>query len=631
MRKRERRRTVLWSGVPAVTLIFVAAAGCAGKPAPAPATAATTRAGGAPPASGPSLAKTAAALPVGSPLVLLPAAVTRPMLLTSISITSVDHLLTSGAKLVAQAVPLPIDPSGLRDLLLSQAGLPPEVAANLDFGSPSGAVLVALGRAGRTGLVMAVAARGTAEAERVIAALGRVVMKRGEAVLVDNGSGGRGWIWRAGSVIVLSDDVEALARGAMLALEARHPVSQASEDVTAVVYPEALARANGTDVKTALGRLGDEMRALRAGDANRAGGPGAAPLADQSYDALMEILGLIADVDTAEIGLALDPARGLGVRARIHPRRASKLETVAREAHPFVIDAAALRGAPPPAMVMADGSGSLVRGLMVKQRDHLAAGKEKGTAAALAFFDAMLEALTGQITLSARVLADTPHFEVNVVYPLKDAATAGKMAAALGRIDRAAAAALWNAQLGKDPGAAPLTWSVKKETVGKLKALHVVFTPRKDAAGAETLQNLMGRGLDCYLAVAGTRLLATVGKDARAELVALSAAAGGAGAPGAGPLANALGAARGRDGFFFFDVGALLSLAGALGSTGARAELFARGAPSIPIYATTGGDGAGRVWTLDLTVPPDAFAGAGVVVGKLVGHGMGAPAPSIGK
>src|SRR5450432_3751689 len=112
--------------------------------------------------------------------------------------------------------------AGLRDMLFSQAGLPPEVAADIDLASPSGAAVVALDDKGATGAVLAVPARGPAEAEKLIDALGKRVMTRGPVTLVENGTKSHGWVFRAGNVVVLSDEIEALTRGAMLALEARH-------------------------------------------------------------------------------------------------------------------------------------------------------------------------------------------------------------------------------------------------------------------------------------------------------------------------------------------------------------------------------------------------------------------------
>src|SRR5262245_25452175 len=199
-----------------------------------------------PQATAPLTTPVAAGVAAGPPVEFVAAAAARPFLLATVSISSVDRLLANGTKLVGQAMPLPMDAAGLRDMILSQAGLPPEVSANLDFASPSAAAFVALDGKGKSGAVLAVPARGPAEAQKIIDVLGKKIATRGQATLVEGNTGGRGWLHRAGNVVVLSDDVEALARGTMLTLEARRA---GADDVTGVMYPDAIARANGTDVK----------------------------------------------------------------------------------------------------------------------------------------------------------------------------------------------------------------------------------------------------------------------------------------------------------------------------------------------------------------------------------------------
>ena len=113
-------------------------------------------------------------------------AAARPYLLATVTVCSMDRLLANGTKLVGQAMPLPMDAVGLRDMILSQAGLPPEVAANMDFASPSAAAFVALDGKGKSGAVLAVPARGPAEAQKIIDALGKKITTRGA------GDAGRG-------------------------------------------------------------------------------------------------------------------------------------------------------------------------------------------------------------------------------------------------------------------------------------------------------------------------------------------------------------------------------------------------------------------------------------------------------
>src|SRR5262249_45255634 len=153
---------------------------------------------------------------------------------------------------------------------------------------------------------------------------------------------------------------------------------------------------------------------------------------------------------------------------------------------------------------------------------------------------------------------------------------AAKLAAAMARVDKATAGALWAAQVGSSAG--NFDFTVKKETVGKLKALHYVLTVRAAAPAADAIKKIFGSKLDSYLAVSGTRMLGTFGKNARAELTALAAAKPAAGADAAaaaalpaGALSDALVASHGRDGMLFFDVGSFLALVTAVMPDAAQA------------------------------------------------------------
>jgi hypothetical protein len=584
----------------ALALAILAGACASEPPPPAKTAAAATPAPGAAPIA-----------PAAPAVKLLSAADARSVELAAISVTSLDRLLTNGATLVAKAVPLPIDPAGLRDMLLGQAGLSPEISANLDLGAPSGAAVVATGTGGGTGAVMAVAAHGSAEAARVLTLLGKVVEKRGDVALIENGTGGRGWLLRDGAIIVFSDDIEALSRGARLAEEARHAVA---EDVTAVLYPDAIARANGTDVKTALSGILAQAEAAQAAQV---------PGGSRQLESFEEMIALMGDAEAVEIGLAVDTGKGLSLRGRLRARPGSKLEAVARDVRPYELDQTLLAvGKTPPAIVGASSVGGFMRGQMARQRDRLAASKEKGAAAALAFHDAMIAALGGQTAFAVSLVKDAPLFSGQLAYPLKDAATAVALGTALVKLDKDAAVALLDAQVGKIPF---FDWTVKRESVGKLKTLHYGLVFKKDSGLDPTFLNkLFGRVLDVYLTVSGTRLITTFGRDAKANLGKLAAAKPVA---PAGALAETLAATKGRDSFYHFDLGPVLTLVASVmkdkSAKGAKAdkgdkqvvsELAKGGGGPIPIYGSAGGDGAGRLWSVDLTIPPTAFIDGGGII-----------------
>ena len=377
-----------------------------------------------------------------------------------------DRLLANGTKLVGQAMPLPMDAAGLRDMMLSQAGLPPEVAVNMDFASPSAAAFVALDGKGKSGAVMAVPARGPAEAQKIIDALGKKITTRGPATLVEGNTGGRGWLYRSGNVVVLSDEADALARGTMLTLEARRA---GADDVTAVMYPEAIARANGTDVKTAIDKFLKEMQQKQAVSTPGVGG-GDAAANENSLQAVGEALALAGDASSIEASLVADPAKGLIIHARFNARPGTKLESVAKEVKPFSVDPAVATTSTNGRFIVGGNSlGPFWRGVLATYRDRLAADKQKGAAVALTYYDAVLAAMAGQQSTSMSLYKEAPYLSGAFAFPLKDAASAGQVAKSLAALDSAAASALLRAQLGDTSS---VEWTVKKETVGKLKTQH---------------------------------------------------------------------------------------------------------------------------------------------------------------
>jgi len=566
-----------------------------------------------PQAAAPLTTAVVTGIPAGPPVELMAAAAARSFLLGTVSISSVDRLLSNGTKLVSQAMPLPMDAAGLRDMILSQAGLPPEVSANIDFASPSAAAFVALDGKGKSGAVLAVPARGPTEAQKIIDALGKKLTTRGAATLVEGNTGGRGWLYRSGNIVVLSDDVDALARGTALTLEARRV---GADDVTAVMFPEAIARANGTDVKSAIDGFLKEMKQKQAASGAATGGDGDAAAQENTMRTLGEVLGLAGDASSIEAGLLPDPARGLIVHARFNARPGTRLEAVAKEVKPFQLDPAVATTSPSGRFIVgANSLGPFWRGVLGTYRDRLAADKQKGAVVALAYYDAVMAALAGQQSTSLSLYKEAPYLSGAFAIPLKDAASAAKVATALAALDAASASALLRAQLGDT---SMLEWTVKKESVGKVKTQHFRVKLKRKLAGAiELSKRMFGQTLDLYWAVADTRMVLTLGKDARARMTAI--AAGKAATETNKALAEAKAAAVARDLFYYLDLTPILGVVGALAEEPRLAALAKGGSSPIPIVFTAGGDGAGKLWTMDMTVPVVAFTG----IGSLIAAGMG--------
>jgi hypothetical protein len=253
--------------------------------------------------------------------------------------------------------------------------------------------------------------------------------------------------------------------------------------------------------------------------------------------------------------------------------------------------------------VGASSVGPIWRGILANQRTRLAADKGKGAAAALAYYDAFLAEMAGEQSGAMWLYKEAPYLSGVIASPLKDAAGAGRMATALAGLDSAAAAALLRAQIGK---ADFFDWSVKKENVGKTRALHYKIKLKKvPGADAEPVRKLLGTTFDVYTAVVANKIVVTIGKDARSRLAA-QAAAKKAAPETSGPFADAAKQAKGRDAFYYFDFGPLLTMAGSF-SKEPRANIFHNGSGPIPMTFSSGGDGAGKIWTVDLTIPVTAF------------------------
>ena len=597
-----------WRSRPTVAvLIALGLSACAGKQPP-PKTPAAVAPVAAPPAPG--------GVQVGPPLVLLPATAARPYLLANLSVGSFDRLITNGVTLVSSAVPLPITPAGAREMLFSDLGLPPEVAANLDLAGPTGAAVVALDDKGRSGMVLAVAARGTAEADKLIEALGKPAMTRGPATLVTSGGKPQGWVLRQGNVVIMSDEAEAIARGAALAQEARRA---GPDDATATIYPEALARSHGTDVKTAVAQFIEQMK-----QAQQQSGALATP-DSYLYETMGKMLDLVGDADRIEIGLSLDPARGLILNGRLMARPGSALEAAAREVHPFEIDPAVIGGTGVPFAVGASSIGSVWREVFTHFRARLATSKEKGAPAALAYYDAFIEGQGGLQSGIVSVGKQAPYFSGAFSTSLKDAAAAAKVSAAIGHMDAAAMAALMQAQFST---ATPMfEWTAKHETAGKARAMHFRLSVKKGSAlDTETMRKILGGGIDVYQAVAGNRVAVTFGRDAKVRLSAIAAGKTAAAAK-TGSLAEAEAAAKGRDAFYYADLGPLLGMADLFGAAPRFSAMVKKGSGPIPMIVTTGGDGVGKRYTMDFTLPLAAFTSIGQLVTAGMAAGMGGPQP----
>jgi hypothetical protein len=577
-------------------------------------------------------------------LTLIPAAEARVALVATFVVPSLDKSLSNGVNLVKAAAPLPLDPAAVRDMLLSQAGLPPEASKQLDLGQPiAGASVVAGGGRGPLN-AFCFGVRSPSDAAPLLARLGHIVSRRGDAVQIENGAGDRGWFWPRGSVMLFADSDEALSRAGSLALEARRAVA---DDLVVAIDLEMLARAAGVELKEAVARfLGDiEERAAVSG--NKLG-----PEAMRQLRAMGEYVG---DTKTVELALNLDVGRGAALVARLLPRAGSKLEAIARYHKAVVVDSVVTAGVRSEkdgagfALVSSYGPAMLEQ--LRRQRGRLPATGGKPAAAAGKLLDTLIESLTGELFMLGRA---RPALSAEIVYQARDTAAAARIQAALSATDKNALAALVRAATDGE-GVDLKVQKARAVSFGKARGVSAtIAVAGKEGATGMWRKLLGGAGTELYaVAIPGDRLAMAFGPGGRARIAALaSGTAGGAasaksnttadskaakdskdskdgrgakigkaadkgetGGAGGAVLAAALGSVGGRSLFYMLDLRQIIAAASALGGDPRLGMLTAATAAApIPIFGGVAGDGQGRALTLDLTLPPSAFAGIGGLV-----------------
>lgn len=241
--------------------------------------------------------------------------------------TTVDAL---GRKL-----PLPFAGEDLARMLAASLGLGADAPAQLDPGRAFGAAFVS-GKQGHTIGALAVSGRDERAAEAITAGLGRPAETRGAARRIDRPDGKSVWVMRQESTIVSSDSHEGLVAAGALAIEAQRAPLQG--EVTAVVFPPALARAQGkTMAEVVAGLRRDLARDIQKARLQK-GLPPVAPGELLAAEASLQFwLEPLADTDVATVVVDLDPEAGVSASARLQPRPGTPLAAAASAARPFII------------------------------------------------------------------------------------------------------------------------------------------------------------------------------------------------------------------------------------------------------------------------------------------------------
>ena len=551
-------------------------------------------------------------------------------MVASFVVPSLEKSLASGVTLVKAAAPLPLDPTAVRDMLLNQAGLPPEVTKYLDLTSPIAGASVVGWPGGGPLNAFAFGVRSPGDAVPLLAALGRTVGRRGAAVQIENAAGDRGWFWPEGNAVMFADSEDALARAGSLAQETRRA---AHDDLVVAIVPEMMARAAGTELKAIVTRFVGDIEARAAASGTKLG--------PEAMRQLRVFGDYLLETQTAELALNLDSGRGAALVARLLPRAGSKLEAIARHTKPAPMDPLITASVRDPkngaGFVLSSAYAGATLDQLRRQRARLPATGGKPVATAGRLLDALIEGLTGEFWLLGRA---RPNLSSEMVLQARDAAAAGRIQTALAATNKEAIVALVRAAT-EGEGVDLKVRKAQAVSFGKSRGVSMTVavgaTAGKGNAGWGLRKLLGPNGVELFAAVIpGDRLAMAMGPGARARIAALTSGrpattppaktekagkpekaadtANPAGSDGA-LLAATLGNVGARSLFYLLDLKQALAVSSAAGGDPRLAMLAAAAtAAPVPVFGGLAGDGQGRTLTLDLTLPPAAFAGIGGMV-----------------
>jgi len=581
-------------------LVLAAGAGCASSP---------------PPSAVAAKQAAAVSVPQVPGLVLVPAAISRTALVSSVTISHFAPSLAVATKLGSLVSPLPLDPNNLTAMAVQQLGLPPEAAAKVDLSKPVVGLALGNGPEKDASWILVVAARSPADAVALPALLGVIEEQAGPVARVKPAQAPAPiWTMPSGPSLLLASDRDVLGRGALLALEAAAQ-STTAEDATVVVWPAAMAKEKNVDLRFALRMTVEQI-------ANGMAEQGATLKAEQRAF-LERMVENLADTQQVELGLRLDEARGMALQLRFVPNAGSKFELLTKDVHPALVDPSVLKG--PTGLVVAYGDGSLYDDFYRAALGRLQAqaAKDKGAAAAVKLLDAMLAAKGPGGSAAGGF---SPSLLGVYVMNLKDASTATAFSDALLGTTKEAVVAFAKDQDPLWAAVAP-SMSVKKETVAGQKALHVTCSFKTAKASSpkmkqtlELLTTVYGDKTNFWMTVQGQKVV-VAGGDTTAKEAFGKALAGGA-APQPSPvLQEALAAEAGHDMIYFLDLREILGLVGRFKNLGAEQKKLAslRGVftSPLPVWGGLWGDKTGHALTLDLVFPRVFLENAGKAVPAL--------------
>lgn len=526
----------------------------------------------------------------------------RRVALGSAAIPNLDRTFDR-ADAVAKSLSLPFDKAAQRKSFLDSLKAPPALVNVLRTDSPLAMVAFPPKQAGKDPeVVVSVQGKSPEAIQSAMAGMGQPLATKDDAKSFKAGDE-TVWLLQRGNTLVAAQSLENLTLGAALAMD----VAVASEDdVKVQVSPEAIAKSQGTDLKTALsGMLASMTDTVKSM-------PGQSPLAAQVLEGLFKPAAeRLAEVEDAGFSLRLDAQKGAALRLEINPRKDSKLAGMLGKPTPYKLDTRVVPEGDPMALMAFSPTG-MIASLWAELRPLVAKGQsDKAGEEAAKQIDVLLDVCS--FGGSGAMAVVDKQMRITGIYGMRKESDGEVLLATMAALMKGT----WYQSL-LTAGGLKGKVSVKRDNDVLLVSTSQGAPKNLPPAMAEAMK---GMGLlsqtMATLAKPGKLFFAT-GKDAAASVRQLVSAEP---RKPTGLAATAVEESASADGFFYMDFGQFVKLgAGAMGA-GENPMLSNL---RLPLWVSYRG---GKAPTLDVRIPMELARGVAAFAPMLMGMGMGMGAP----
>jgi hypothetical protein len=532
-------------------------------------------------------------------LVVKSAAEARQVALGSAVIPNLDRSFDR-VDTIAQALSLPFDKASQRKSFLASLKVPETLANALRTDGPLAIVVLPPKPAGKEPDVVVAAAGKSPEAlKAAIAGLGQPAATKDDAKSYKFGTD-TVWLLARGNTLVGAQSLETLVLGAAMAMEG---AVGSDDDLKVRVSPDAIAKSQGTDLKTAISAM------LAAWTSSLKSMPGQSPLTAQVLEGLFKpVSERLAEVEEAGLSLRLDAQKGAALRLEVSPRKASKLAGMLGKSTPYTLDTRVVPEGDPMALT-AFSPTDMLASLWADLRPLVATGKDAEEAAKQ--IDVLMNAWSFGGS-GAMAIADKK-MQILGVYGLRKESDGEALLSSI--------AALMNGAWYKSMLAAG--GNKGKVSVKRDKDVLLVSTTQEapkelPPAMAEAMKGMGLLSQTMAMLVKPGNLLFATGKDAGARVRQLVSAEP---RKPVGLAAAAVEESAGADGFFYMDFGQFIKLGASAMGAGENPLIASL---RLPLWLTYRG---GKSPTLDVRVPMELARGVATVAPMVMGMAMGMGGP----